>query len=456
MGSYIFDLVNGGAKWVVGKNANNKKSGLPSAINAISKFSDSLTYNRCTQFVEEEGLDFVGLGDCNPGVQNTLSLFTKNGYGNRFIGKVSSVVDMAKKKVGDAIDSVKQKFGATYYCQVLAPAFNAIVNMIEGVLDNVKKILAIIYKYIEQLLALISQLINRLFACFEAAVGKLVDLVKGLKFPDFLNFLQGISVWSERCEVISGPIILMFNNMFNTVSMKKILYKMGTIADENVDIHFESIQEVNGFLKIACNLADILNNKKDELFDDVMNSDIVNSMKNGYALAKAYTQYGTAVVIQTILAPIASLGAAYNNMLHTRSSKLGYFINKCIGWLLPAKGYAHPYDENIVYRKKYSIADVLVILDSMNDCNDYLCGGFKAKVELMITKMKLDGNCFWNNPLGWLSNVTDTMVEGLEEAYSNAFDPIKTTEDELNTYINVEFIKSVRTYDGSFYIVEGV
>ena len=262
-------------------------------------------------------------------------------------------------------------------------------------------------------------------------------------------------MWSERCEVIAGPIVSMFNAMVAEPSIKQMLYDVGTIQSPTAPIHFYSIQEVNAFLKVALNLTKGLTEKKNKILEKVYNSQPVQDAVHAYQLMKAYTQYAMAIVIQKILSPLLKLNAYYNNMLHTRSRYLGIVVNALIGWLFPPKGYAHKYDQNIIYRSRYSIVDIMIICDSLNDCNDYLCGGLKQRIQQMFNDLKLNRTCWWMNPLIDANNYMDSVIAGLNQAYSNAFAPTMSTKDELQVYVDIEFIKIVRSFNNSFYTVEG-
>lgn len=449
----IFDLVSNGANWIIGTNANGTKTGLPSYIESVQKFSDSLTYQRCTQFVDE-GLDFVGIGDCNPSIQDTLSRFTKNTFSNRYISKFTSAVDMLKNKAG-SLANVKEKFGQSYYCTILAPMFNILINLIESLVYLVKKILALIYMYIAKILEIIKNLVNKLFSCFEAAIEKFKSLLDNIKAPDFLNFMKGVTVWSERCEIIAGPIVSMFNLMVANSTIKQMLYDLGSINSTDTVIHFDSIQEVNAFLKVALNLADSINNKKTKVLNEIYNSSPIQNAAYGYKLMKAYTQYAIASVTEKILAPIIRLNSIYNNLLHTRSRYLGIVVNTLIGWLFPPKGYAHNYEDNIIRRRKYSIVDVLIICDSLNDCNDYLCGGLKNRIEELFNELKLNRTCWWMNPLIDANSYLTKIASAIETAYSNAFTPVLTNKAEMEKYVDISFIKNVRSFNGAFFTVEG-
>lgn len=450
----IFDLASQGATWVIGSNKNGTKTGLPSTIESVQKFSDSLTYQKCTQF-GDSAMDFISVGECSPSIQSTLSKYTKNTFANRYLIKMQSTADGIKNKVNGTINNAKEKFGQSYYCTLLAPMFNILINLLEGLINKPKMILAMIYRYLEKILDIVKNLINRLFSCFEAALGQFKKNLYAIKIPDFLDILKGITMWSERCEVISGPIISLVNSMVANDNIKELLYKLGTISDPNVTLHFESIQEVNAFMKIALNLQQGLQAKKDAVLDKVFNSAPMMKAQLGYKYMKAYVQYAMSVVIKKILSPLKSLNAAYNNMIHTRSRYLGIVVNYLIGWLFPKKGYAHNFDENRVYRSRYSIVDVLIICDSINDCNDYLCGGFKSRVEELFNDLKLTRKCMWLNPLIDANDFMDKVIDGLNQAYSNAFTPTMSTKEELAKYIDIEFVKMVRSFGNTLYTVDG-
>lgn len=450
----IFDLASQGAKYIVGSNKNGVKKGLPSDIEYIQKFSDSITYNRCTQF-GDSAMEYISTSECKPSIQSTLSKFTKNTFANRYLIKAKSTIDSVSRNVGGAVSSVKEKFGQSYYCMILAPMFNILTNLLDGLINKPKMILAIISRCLDKILEIIKNLINKLFSCFEAALGQFKKRLYALKIPDFLDILKNITVWSERCEIISGPIISLVNSMVSSEHIKLLLYKLGTINDPSVTLHFESIQEVNSFMKIALNLQQGLQQKKDKILDKIFNSSTFMKANLGYQYIKAYTKYFTSAVIKHIMAPLSWLSSAYNNFLHTRSRLLGIIVNKLMGWLFPAKGYAHKYENNIVYRKRYSIVDLLVICDSINDCNDYLCGGFKSRVQEMFESLQLNRQYAWLNPLIDANNFMDNIIDGLNTAYTNAFSPTVTTKQELAKYIDIEFIKMVRSFGNTLYTVEG-
>lgn len=460
----IYDLVTAGknatlnagssvAKWVVGTNENGSKSGLPSIISSVQKFSDSLTYEKCTQFADE-GLDFTGVGGCKPTIQGTLSKFTKSNFASRYINKFTSAVDMAKNTIGNTVSNLQNKFGQSYYCTVLAPTFKILLELLEGLIEKPKKILALIYKYIEKILEIIRNLVNKLFNCFEAAIAKFKSILDNLKAPDYLSFMQGVTVWSERCEVIAGPIVTLFNNMVADKTIKGMYVDLGVIGSMDDVVVFESIQDVNKFLKMAMNFSKRINDVKDRVLNRIYNSSPIQKAEYGYKLMKATTQYAMAIVMQKILSPLLRLNSLYNNMLHTRSRYLGIVVNSLIGWLFPPKGYAHNYEDNIIKRRRYSIADVLIICDSLHDCNDYLCGGISNRVKQMFEELKLNRDCWWLNPLISANEYLDSAILALEKAYSNAFTPTKSTQQTLETFINVDFIKSIRTFGNVLYSME--
>lgn len=450
----VFNIVTQGANWVIGSNVDGKKTGLPSVVSSLKSFSDNITFTGCSQFAGE-ALDFLTIGECNASAQSTISKFVKNSTLGRYINKFSSAVDVAKKTVSTTIDATKQKFGQTYYCNVMAPMFNILINLLEALLTYPKKILALLYKYLEKILELIKSLINNLFTCFEALASKFKDILNNLTASEFLNLMQGVTVWSVRCEVIAGPIVSLFNTIFNDSTVKQMLYDIGTITSPTATIKFYSIQEVNAFLKVAFNLTAGLTKVKERVLNRIYNSSEYNSMIHGYKLTKAYVQFCTAIVMKTILSPLLRLGAFYNNLLHTRSRFLGIIVNYTIGWLFPPKGTAHPYEDNKIYRTRYSISDVLIICDSLNDCNDYLCGGIKNKVQEIFNELKINGNCWWINPLIKANSYLEKVVQGLQSAYDNAFTATETVTNTLSKYIDLDWIKAVRDYNTNFFAVEG-
>jgi hypothetical protein len=137
----VFNIVTQGANWVIGSNVDGKKTGLPSVVSSLKSFSDNITFTGCSQFAGE-ALDFLAIGECNASAQSTISKFVKNSTLGRYINKFSSAVDVAKKTVSTTIDATKQKFGQTYYCNVMAPMFNILINLLEALLTYPKKILA--------------------------------------------------------------------------------------------------------------------------------------------------------------------------------------------------------------------------------------------------------------------------------------------------------------------------
>lgn len=447
----VFDLVSQGANWVVG-SSNGGKSGLPSVINKVSSFSDSLTFEKCSQFADE-GLDFIGLGDCKPSIQSTLSKYLKTSGPTRFLNKFTDTYSKIKNNIDNKTKNTKEKFGQSYYCNVLAPMFNILINLLEQLIEKPKIILAMIYKYLEKILDIVKNLVNKLFSCFESAISRFKSILDGQKAPDFLNFMKGITVLSERCEVISGPIVEMFNNLVNSDNIKTMLYNIGTISDVNQVLKFESIQEVNAFLKVGINLADKINNKKDEYLGDVYNSSPVKNAIHGYKLTKTYSQYAVAIVTQKILSPLLKLASVYNNQLHARSKYLGIVVNNTLGWLFPPKGYRGNYEDHIIYRSKYSIVDILIICDSLNDCNDYLCGGIQNRIKQMFEELKLSRRCVWLNPFIDANNFMDRVIDKLDNAYKNAFSPVESEVDELRKYFDFEFIKSIRSFNNTLYSI---
>lgn len=463
----IYDLITVGsngilgaskqaANWVVGTNDNGSKNGLPAIIDNVQKFSDKLTYERCSQFVDE-GLDFVKIGGCKPSVQDTLSRYTKASFAARYLNKFTSNVDVIKHKIGNTIENVKNKFGQSYYCTVLAPTFKILLELLEGLIEKPKKILALIYKYLEKIIDITKNLVNRLFACFEAAIKKFKDILDNIKIPNFVDYMTGVSVWSERCEIISGPIVSLFNKMMKNQSVRKILVELGTINNESDDIVFESIQEVNAFMKVSTNLSkklEKIDKTKDRILNNMYSSDEAEKAELGYKLAKASTQYSMSIVMNKILGPLIRLNSEYNNILHTRSRYLGRVVNNLIGWLFPPKGYSHGYEDNIIFRGKYSIVDVLIICDSLHDCNDYLCGGITNRIKEMFKDLKLNKNCWWMNPLIYVNEYMDGIISGLEKAYTNAFTSTKSTTDTLNRFVDISFIKSIRSFDTVLYTME--
>ena len=449
----VFDLVSQGATWVVGSGNNSNTNSLPAVINKVSSFSDSLTYQKCSQFADQ-GLDFIGIGDCNPSTQNTLAKYLKNNSATRFLNKFTDSYGKIKHNIDKTISSVKENFQQSYYCTTLAPMFNILINLLEQLIEKPKMILAMIYRYIEKILDIIKNLVNKLFSCFESAINRFKSMVDGVKAPDFLNFLKGITVWSERCEVIAGPIVSMFNNLVKDDGVKSMLYNLGTIQSTDQTIHFESIQEVNAFLQVSLNFADKINQKKDEYLNKIYDSSMVKNTVYGYQLVKAYTQYGIAVVSQKILAPILKLASTYNNMLHARSRYLGIVVIHTIGWVFPPKGYKHNYEDNLIYRAKYSIVDVLIICDSLNDCNDYLCGGIQNRVKQMFAELKLSRKCWWLNPFIDANQFMDKIISNLDNAYKSAFKPTQSIQDTVNKYFDIEFIKSIRTSNNSPYQIQ--
>jgi len=317
-------------------------------------------------------------------------------------------------------------------------------------------ILNALYKILQKIKDIANNLTNKLFDCFGAFLQGMQDSVGKMnvdfqfKFNDLFSFLDDVENFLRNCEVVSRPMIDLFNELVNpcsSTSMREVFNKIG-MTSEDEDLSFCSASDVIAFLE---------RRKKIKLVDlDELNSllnkfnpfnGLMNGAKKLNELGRSYVQYGIANVYAKAMAPLHKLEDLYNNFLRTRSRFLGILVNSTIGWLFPDCG-SSKFEDGRIKRKRYSILDVVNILDSMNTCNSYICGNINNQVSELLAELELSRFGRWINPL---VKANDNLTKYINTMFAETFG----TNGEIASaqvaegHVDLNFIKGVLPYSNT-------
>lgn len=432
-------------------------------IAKVENFSDNIKIDKCYQF----GSSAMGAiassvsGDCSTNILDEIGSLLKN---NAIMKFVSSSMD----SINNAIDSVKS-FGRRvvgsvmnsplginirgFYCGVLAPSMQILLMAIKSIIAIPLTILNALYKIIQKIKDIANNLTNKLFDCFGAFLQGMQDSVGSLdvtftfKLNDLFSFLDDVENFLKNCEVVSGPMIDLFNQLVNPCSsnsMRSVFNKIG-MSSEGEDLHFCSASDVIAFLerRKAIKLIDV-----DEINDLLNKFNPFNGLFNGAKklneLGRSYVQYGIANVYEKSMAPLHRLEDRYNNFLRTRSRLLGILVNSTIGWLFPDCG-SSKFEDGVIKRRRYSILDVVNILDSMNGCNSYICGNINNQVSELLAELELSRFGKWINPL---VKANDNLTKYINSIFAETFGnngEIASVE-AADGHVNIDFLKGILPY----------
>jgi hypothetical protein len=220
------------------------------------------------------------------------------------------------------------------------------------------------------------------------------------------------------------------------------------MTSEDEDISFCSAADVIAFLerRKKIKLVDL-----DEL-NELLNkfnpfNGLLNGAKKLNELGRSYVQYGIANVYAKAMAPLHKLEDRYNNFLRTRSRLLGILVNSTIGWLFPDCG-SSKFEDGRIKRKRYSILDVVNILDSMNTCNSYICGNINNQVSELLAELELSRYGRWINPL---VKANDNLTKYINTMFAETFG----TNGEIASaqaaegHVDLNFIKGILPYSNT-------
>jgi len=460
----IVDITNAGQSTETTSKSMANRNLLGKQIGKVESFADNIKIDKCYQF----GASSMGAiasavsGECTTNILDGIGNLLKN---NAIVKFIASSMD----KINNAIDSVKS-FGKSvvgaisnsplglgikgFYCGVLAPAMQILLMTIRSIIAIPLTILNALYKIIQKIKDIANGLTTKLFDCFGSYLQGMQDSTGNMnttfafKFNDLLSFLNDIENFLKNCEIISKPMLDMFNALINPCSSTS----MRTIFDE-LGMTDPDVEE-----PILCSAADLIAFVERRKKIKVIDQDKINRLLNNFnpfnglfngakklnELARAYTQYGISKVYENTMAKLHRLETTYNNFLRTRSRLLGKIVNRSIGWLFPNCG-GSKFADGIIKRRKYSILDVVNILDSMNGCNSYICGNINNQVSEVLAQLELNKFGKWISPL---VKSNDNLNKFIDSMFSETFgtDGDIASTKLANNNIDIDFIKSVLPY----------
>lgn len=457
------DITNVGSSIASTAKSTSNRNFLGRQIAKVENFTDSIKIDKCYQF----GSSAMGAvassvsGDCSTNILDEIGSLLKN---NAIMKYLTSAVD----GINNAIDSVKsfgrRVVGAVvnsplglsirgFYCGVLAPSMQILLMAIKSLIAIPLTILNALYKIIQKIKDIANDLTNKLFDCFGAFLQGMQDSVGNMgvnfafKFNDLFSFLDDVENFLRNCEVVSRPMIDLFNELVNpcsSTSMREVFNRIG-MTSEDEDISFCSASDVIAFLERRRGLKLIDLDAINELLNKFNPfNGLLNGAKKLNELGRSYVQYGIASVYEKTMAPLHKLEDRYNNFLRTRSRLLGILVNSTIGWLFPDCG-SSKFEDGRIKRRKYSILDVVNILDSMNGCNSYICGNINNQVSELLAELELSRFGRWINPL---VKANDNLTKYINTIFAETFGSNGeiATAEAAEGHVDLDFIKSILPY----------
>jgi len=449
------------------KNSISQRNTIGKIIGSAESFGDDWKtdkIDKCYQF----GSTTMGAmtssisGECSSNILDNIGSLLKNNavvqFINTSIGKVNNAIDGVKsfgKTVIGAISNSKMGLKLrSFYCGTLAPAMQILLMVLKALIAIPLTILNALYKIIQKIKDIANSLTKKLFDCFNSFLGGMQDSVGQMsmnyqfKLNDLFSFLDDVDNFLANCEIISRPLIDSFNQMINPCSptTARPFFDAIGMTTEGVDEPILcSAEDLRALLARRKKNQEISTNA----LNDFLNrqnpfSGVFNGAKALNELTRAYTQNGIAQIYAATMTPLHGLETRYNNLLSARSSILGRIVNSTIGWLFPDCG-SGKFEDGIIKRRKYSIKDVINILDSMNGCNSYICGGINNQVSELLAQLELSKWGRWINPLVKSNeNLTKFINNIYAETFGSNAEIANTKLAGLN--INSSFIKKILPY----------
>lgn len=460
----IVDITNAGESLATSQKSISNRNLLGKQIGKVESFADNIKIDKCYQF----GSGAMGAiassvsGECTTNILDSIGNLLKNNaivkYISQGVDAINNAIDGVKsfgRSVVGAITNSKIGLGIRgFYCGVLAPGMQILLMAIKSIIAIPLTILNALYKIIQKIKDIASGLTNKLFDCFGAFLQGMQDSVGSMnvnfefKFNDLFSFLDDVENFLKNCEIVSKPMLDTFNAMINpcsSTSMRPIFNELGMTSEDVEEPTLCSAADLIAFLQRRKKIKLIDLDKINKLLNSFnpFNS-LFNGAKKLNELTRTYTQYGIAKVYENLMGPLHRLEAWYNNFLRTRSRLLGLVVNSTIGWLFPDCG-SSKFDGGIIKRRKYSILDVVNILDSMNGCNSYICGNINNQVSELLAQLELSKFGRWVNPL---VKANDNLNKFIDVMFAETFG----TDGEIASAklsrdnIDVDFIKSILPY----------
>lgn len=455
----VVDLTTSSGKYVLSNIKKKQSNSVGSIIKKVEDFADSVTVSKCYQFGESSMSSVAGLGGkCSTNIMDMLETTLKNNAIARFINtnikKINNAIDGVKSFGNKVSNSTVFKKVKGFYCGTLAPAMKVLLMLLNSLLSVPLTILKGIYKFLNKLRDVADSVMNKLFDCMGGYIQGMQDSIGTFDFKpdmtikDLLFFLDDLSKFLENCEVISRPLINSFNDMINpcsSVSMRTIFDKIGMTTPDYDEPILCSAEDLINFINRRNKIITLTKNEINQFINKFNPIDgIFNAAKALTQISRTYTTIGIAKLHEAIIKPVHKMEAMYNNFLSSRSRLLGKIVNAAIGWLLPNCG-SSKFDEGLIRRRKYSIRDVLNILDSMHGCNTYLCGNINNQVQTLLATLETNKFGFWINPLVKANDNIGKMIDNVfSKTFGEEYDANRAGLTQLN--IDPDFIKKLQPY----------
>jgi len=455
----VMDLTTSSGKYVLSNAKKSQTNKIGSVIKKVEDFADSVTVSKCYQFGESSMSSVAGLGgQCSTNIMDMLETTLKNNAIARFINtnikKINNAIDGVKSFGNKVSNSTIFKKVKGFYCGTLAPAMKVLLMLLNSLISIPLTILKGIYKFLNKLRDVADTVMNKLFDCMGGYIQGMQDSIGTFDFKpdmtikDLLFFLDDLSKFLENCEVISRPLINSFNDMINpcsSVSMRTIFDKIGMTTPDYDEPILCSAEDLRNFINRRNKIITLTKNEINQFINKFNPIDgIFNAAKALTQISRTYTAIGIAKLHEAIIKPVHKMETMYNNFLSSRSRLLGKIVNAAIGWLLPNCGSAK-FDEGLIRRRKYSIRDVLNILDSMHGCNTYLCGNINNQVQTLLATLETNKFGFWINPLVKANDNIGKMIDNVfAKTFGQEYDSNRAGLTQQN--IDPEFIKKLQPY----------
>jgi hypothetical protein len=453
------DLTTSSGKYVLSNSKKKETNKIGSVIKNVEDFADNLSVTKCYQFGESSMSSVAGLGgQCSTNIMDMLETTLKNNAIARFINtnikKINNAIDGVKSFGNKVKNSTVFKKVKGFYCGTLAPAMKILLMLLNSLISVPLTILKGIYKFLNKLRDVANSVMNKLFDCMGGYIQGMQDSIGTFDFKpdmtikDLLFFLDDLSKFLENCEVISRPLINSFNDMINpcsSVSMRTIFDKIGMTTPDYDEPILCSAEDLINFINRRNKIITLTKNEINQFINKFNPIDgIFNAAKALTQISRTYTTIGIAKLHEAIIKPVHKMEAMYNNFLSSRSRLLGKIVNAAIGWLLPNCG-SSKFDEGLIRRRKYSIRDVLNILDSMHGCNTYLCGNINNQVQTLLATLETNKFGFWINPLVKANDNIGKMIDNVfSKTFGEEYDANRAGLTQLN--IDPDFIKKLQPY----------
>ena len=446
-------------------------SSIFSIVNKSASFADNEkgAYDHCYKFSENYKKDMATTDDCTSNVMDHIGTMMRKGpfsLMNKGIGYINNKIDSVKKFGNEQISDLKNnsvmKSIERVYCTEVGPMMEILRQIIYQISKIPETLESALNHYLLKILTIFDKYFSKLIACADGWANGFIDSLGVLKIPEIDSIEQCFSFFDDliefltNCEVISGPIVKTFNGMLSTCNGSNF----GTFFEllgygPSSGKEFKSAQDVIDFLEKsrASMDASVSLNFAQHIADSIN-----PFLKNNYAKIRSAMQFAKLGILSKLadfltwlIRPVHWITSAINWSLTSRSRILGIAVNYTLGVFFPWKA-SSKFKDNKIYRSRYSLMDLMNILDGMSSCSTYICKDFSNMVAQMLQNLSCNKYGKYICPL---VKCNDNLNTYLNELYGKLFgEPSITMNSKIAANnVSADFIMNLQQFSSGLSVM---